>query len=139
MKIKLKGKVSLRGNVRTGSKCSSSSNISRLRRAIRREVRSGVNEIRRALRAQRQAIRRDFNQVLFSTRFANFIREAIASDSQFREIFLGLLNQNVEVSTTAGNVTGTVIEVGNNYVVLRETASTILVIPFSAVNNVQPL
>lgn len=140
MKISLKGKVKLRGRaIAIGRGGSRRSNSSALRRAIREDLRRGIRQLRRDLRAARIGIRRDLRRELYSPRFAGFIRRAVAGDGQFREILEGLLNQDVAVTTTAGTVNGTVIEVGNNYAVLQETPNTILVIPFQNMNSVQPL
>ncbi|HZG58283.1 DUF2642 domain-containing protein [Paenibacillus sp.] len=143
MKVTFNGSVKGEANVRKAGGGSGSSSSRRAVRAIRSEIRRGVRRIRRDLRKARRDIRRnvrsELRRELYSDRFANFIRGAVANNEPFREIALGLVNEAVQVETSAGAVSGTLIEVGTDYMVVRETPSTILVVPFRNVEAIQPL
>lgn len=114
--------------------------LRRMRRAMRktrRDLRRGIRrEVRRELR---RSVRRDIRREIYSNRFARFLRAAIGGGAPIREVAEGLLNEAVRVETTAGPVSGTLIEVGTDYMVIRETPTTTLIVPFRHVEAIQPL
>lgn len=108
-------------------------------RQLRRNLNEEFEELQDDIRDLRGEIRRDFRRILFSDRFAEFIRNAVTPEDNIAEQLRELLNRPAQVTTTAGPVSGTVIEVGADYVILQETPTTIVIIPFSSIISVQPL
>lgn len=150
MRVKLKGQVQLRGTltgVNGGGKGKGrNSALRRLRAELAKStqlLRQDITATRRALREEitttRRSLRNYIYEQMYSEEFASFLRDAIANNRRIRETFESLRNENVEVVTSAGPVNGTVTTVGEDYVVLQETAGTIIIIPFYSVISVQPL
>lgn len=98
-------------------------------------------ELRRIGRLLRRELRSVLREELYSDEFAQFLRDAIsgAGDDEFRERAQELLNETVRVETTAGPVTGTLIEVGQDYLVIRESETTQLIVPFRNAYSIQPV
>lgn len=129
MKINLKGKIKLSGNVkvRRGSK---PKNLN-VRSAVRQEMNRSMTRLR-------AGIRRDLRRELYSGRFSQMISDAVNDPEGLRNTALQYLNRPVEVMTSAGPVAGTLTRVGTNYTVVQESPSTLLVIPFSSTLNIRP-
>ncbi len=106
---------------------------------LRRELRDVRNDVLREVRYTRRNLRRNLRRELYSDRFARFLRSAIGGDEGIREIAQRLLNEAVQVSTTAGPVSGTLTEVGEDYLLIQETPSTIVVVPFRNIVSLQAL
>ncbi|TLS51970.1 DUF2642 domain-containing protein [Paenibacillus antri] len=149
MKVTFEGKVNGEANVRGAGRGTSRppgrtvralrKDIRRSARRIRRELKKHRRELREVRRELRRDIRRDIHRELYSDRFARFLRAAAAGGEPFREIAQGLLNEAVRTETTAGPVSGTLVEVGEDYMVIRESANTILLVPFANVVSIRPL
>ncbi|HZG78233.1 MAG TPA: hypothetical protein VEZ72_20440 [Paenibacillus sp.] len=142
MKVTFQGNMSGEAKVRRegGSRSRPSS---RTIRALKKEIRKGVRRIRRELKRQRRELRsdlrRDFRREMYSDRFASFVRSAVVGGAAIRDIAEGLVNEAVRAQTPAGPVSGTLVEVGEDYMTIRETPSTILIVPFRSVESVRPL
>jgi len=145
MKVTFQGRVNGEANVRRtgGGSGSSSSRSKKIVRELRKEIRKGVRKLRRDVRKQRRElrrdVRRDFRRELYSDRFASFLRSAVSNDARIREIAEELVNEAVQVQTPAGAVSGTLVEVGDNFLTIQETPSTIVIVPFASVGTIRPL
>jgi|GEM_PF-3355210 len=104
----------------------------RLARMLRREIRQSV-------RAMQPGFRRVVRNELTSQRFAAFLRDTLQGNTAVREIARQLINQAAAVTTTAGTVSGTVTEVGDDYVAIRETPATIVIVRLNQAVAVNPL
>ncbi|MCM3005260.1 DUF2642 domain-containing protein [Priestia koreensis] len=101
-----------------------------------------------------------FEKLLFSNRFGDFIEERTqkavedvvysepfktylldvikaSQSSPFKEIAEQYLGERVEVVTTGGGIQGIVKEVGDDYLVLEESSTSVLIVPFTSVLTIQ--
>lgn len=119
MKIKIRGNVGDNSPVTIGCPCSEAGLLEEIRRIVREELRSE----------------------LYSEEFAEFLRNAVdgGTDPAFRERAEELLNQAVRVETAAGPVSGTLIEVGEDYLIIQETPTTQIIVPFQNAVSISPL
>lgn len=139
MKVSFKGNARVEGRLRGSGKARRRARKA-LARKIRKAVRRGLRDARRDLRRDlRTSFRRALRRELYSDRFANFLRNTLTDQAQWRSIAEGLLNEPVRVETIGGAISGVIIEVGEDYMILRETPNTILVVPFRSVNAIQPV
>ncbi|WP_274362034.1 hypothetical protein [Paenibacillus thermotolerans] len=158
MKVSFQGKVKLQGQVKMDRKAKSTAktpakakpapkpaskpaqkpSLQAIRRAVRLEMNRGIHRMERNLRALRVGIRRDVRRELYSPRFANMIRDAVNGFDELREQANRYLNQNVIITTTAGPISGTLIRVGASFMVVRETDSTLLIVPFGSTASIRP-
>lgn len=67
---------------------------------------------------------------LYSDRFAQFLSDIVSPNSNFGEIAEPFLQQNVELTTTGGTITGVLVEIGTDYVRIQETANSEVLVPF---------
>jgi hypothetical protein len=140
-------KVSFKGNVvvkkhpvkKRAKKPAGTAVQQQIRRAVRLEMNKKMTEVRRELSRLRVGIRRDLRRELYSPRFSRFIRSAVSNEAAFREQVAGYLNQSVAVATTAGTVSGTLIRVGDNYMVIQESPTTQVIIPLRSAMSIRPL
>jgi hypothetical protein len=140
MKVTMKCKMKVRGDMKLKRPSAKNGKSSRtaLRRLLRQEVNRGLNRMERELDRLRVGIRRDVRRDLFSERFANFISEAVNDPEGMRRIATENLNKPVEVMTIAGPVAGTLVRVGTDYMVIQESPSTLLVVPFHSTTGIRP-
>lgn len=138
MKVRVKGK-----NPRINlSICSSSSLRNELRKLEERISELLVEQTNDLTNQIETLIQEGLQNELYSERFEEFLRSIYQEDpgaDRLREIAEQLLNEDAEVVTTAGTVSGTITEVGTDYMILRETDATILVIPFQNTISIRPL
>ncbi|MBO1627279.1 MULTISPECIES: hypothetical protein [Bacillus] len=98
-------------------------------------------------------------KILFSRKFSEFIQrsskqateEIIESNkfqsiicailkecatSPFKEIAEQLLGKEVEIVTTVGQLTGVIIEVGDDFLTLQESIGTTVLLPFTSIISI---
>lgn len=141
MKVNLRGNVKLRGSLRirrSSSRSGCKSSVKVTPRLLREELNRAVRRLERDLVRLRAGIRRDFRRELYSERFYNFIGDAVRDPDGWRRIAEEYLNQPVEVITTAGPLAGTLIRVGEDYLVLQESPTSQLIIPFHSITGIRP-
>ncbi|RKD24604.1 hypothetical protein BEP19_09510 [Ammoniphilus oxalaticus] len=89
----------------------------------------------------RKQARRELQNELYSARYAEWLKEVLQAErgqGDFKEIAQRFLNEDVEVLTHAGALYGTITDVEDGYLVLRETESTIVIVPFGNVTSIRP-
>ncbi|MFM1652336.1 hypothetical protein ACI7RC_09580 [Brevibacillus sp. B_LB10_24] len=78
-------------------------------------------------------------EVLFSSEFASFLRDVIeqANEHPLRAVVKQYVFKSVEVTTTAGTLTGTVTGAFEDYFRLQETATSYLLIPYRSLLSIR--
>jgi|GEM_PF-3099212 len=156
MKIRFRGQARTSGSF-TGSGKSIKHEIKKQKKDLRKDLRKDLKkerkklekELKQRLRKQRHRLEDSFESTiedalrdeLYSSNFANFLRSIMntAEDNGFADVVRQYMGEDVELTTTAGTISGTVQEVGTDYVLLRESDSTILIVPFSNASAIRPL
>jgi len=116
---------------------------------LKKQRRKLIKEFKKSLRKQtdkledimESQIEDGLEDELYSERFANLLRSVLRGEelgNNFREIAEQFLNDDAEVVTNAGTISGVVIEVGDNYLILQETDSTIIIVPFENLISIRP-
>lgn len=74
-------------------------------------------------------------EVLFSDEFREYLLSILeeSEESPFKEIAEQYLNQEVVISTTVNMLTGTIVLVGDDYLVLEESSETTILLPFDSI------
>jgi len=120
------------------------SDIRRLKRLLQRyvnqKIRFTINNFGYPRRGGLEEVVEDaVRDVVYSQRFANWLRQVIGVNSNFGEVARPYLNQAVSLSTTGGTVSGTLVEVGIDYVRIRESATSEVLVPFRSAITISAL
>lgn len=110
----------------------------KLEKEFKRLLRKQTNKLEDIIDSQ---IEDGLEDELYSERFSNFLRSVLRGEQpsdNFREIAEQFLNDDAEVVTNAGTVSGVVTEVGEDYLILQETDSTIVIVPFGNLITIRP-
>jgi prefoldin subunit 5 len=111
------------------------------KKKLKRKKKTGISllERLRRLRAQVARIRSELTRL---TAFTNQIRNdvntlqaQISAQTGVRQILLSRLNTSIVIETDAGAISGTLIEVGTDYVAVLEPSGAIVIIPISEINS----
>lgn len=114
-------------------------------RRLRRQIAGIRNEERRRFEELTAAISKLADTIAQLTAFTNQIRNDVNElQAQFRgtqtapiirQVLLPRINTSIVVETNAGAISGTLIEVGTDYIEILEPTGSIVLIPLAEVNS----
>ncbi|GAA4702194.1 DUF2642 domain-containing protein [Brevibacillus fulvus] len=85
-----------------------------------------------------KTIRHLLREELYSPEFACFLQRALANScSPFRQVLRCYLEQEVEIGTNAGAITGLLQKVGQDYVKIEESSGTHVYLPVDKIVSIQ--
>lgn len=97
------------------------------------ELRHEVHELRLVVQSQQvqiQSLQTQLQQLQLA------VETGIVPNPALQSLFQQLTGQMVTIATPGGNVTGTVVEAGDDAVVIRESTADLVIIPYSKISGI---
>lgn len=104
--------------------------INELKNYIDTQLSAAVSEINQATN---QTVKTNLN----SPEYAVFLQRTLGDlDPSFAEVAKQYLNEEIELTTTGGVLTGIITEIGIDYLKFTETTGTDTLVPYNHISNI---